>query len=53
MIGASGGEQPDGIELDPADLDDGELAKMREIYICHNGYLATAKVLMSEPKYVE
>lgn len=53
VIGASGGEQPDGIELDPADLDDGELAKMREIYICHNGYLATAKVLMSEPKYVE
>ncbi len=37
------------IDLNVADLEGNEAAKMREIYLCYNGYLATAKVLMTNP----
>ncbi len=37
------------IDINAADVGEDETAKMREIYLCHNGYLAKGKVLMTEP----
>ncbi len=41
------------IDLNSDDVETDDIAKMRKIYLCHNGYLATAKVLMTEPKNEE
>ena len=41
------------IDLNLSDIKGGETAKMREIYLCYDGYLATAKVLMTLPKKYE
>lgn len=37
------------IDLNLSDIGGGETAKMREIFLCYDGYLATAKVLMTLP----
>ncbi len=37
------------IDINASDIKEKEVAKMREIYLCHNGYLAKAKVLMTNP----
>ena len=41
------------IDLNISDIDGGETAKLRSIVLCHDGYLATAKVLMTIPKKYE
>ena len=37
------------IDINSDDIDENETAQMTKIYLCHNGYLATAKILMTEP----
>ena len=41
------------IDINANDIGANETAQMRKIYLCHNGYLATAKVLMTAPSIVE
>ena len=44
------GEDARSVDLNVADIEGGETAKMREIYVCKNGMLAKAKTLMTDPK---
>lgn len=37
------------IDINSDDIDENETAQMTKIYLCYNGHLATAKILMTEP----
>ncbi|MBR7105922.1 MAG: hypothetical protein IKC88_02935 [Opitutales bacterium] len=37
------------IDINSDDIGENETAQMTQIYLCHNGYLASAKILMTEP----
>ena len=37
------------IDINSDDIGENETAQMTQIYLCHNGFLASAKILMTEP----
>ncbi len=48
-----GGDTQGVVSLDVAELNEGECAKLREIYVCKDGKLALAKALLTEPQFVD
>ncbi len=41
------------IDLNSSEIDENDMAKIREIFVCKDGVLCTAKILMTEPKVYE
>ncbi len=46
-------EQSSKVDLDSRSLEQSETVKFRQVYLCEDGFLAKAKILMGEPKRIE